>query len=239
VSKDASSDRRAIPGGVATAATSGATQPAGGGADAGATSATRARYDRVAPVYDMLEAVLERLVFRRLRRRLWAAVPPGRVLEVGVGTGKNMPYYPQGSTVTAIDLSPRMLARARAKARRDGVNVQLIEMDAQALRFADDAFEAAAAAFVFCSVPDPVLGLRELARVVKPGRRVVLLEHVRVTAAPIGRVMDAFDPLVAWLTGVHINRPTADNVVRAGLEVESTTALAPLGLVQLIVARVP
>lgn len=104
----------------------------------------------------------ERGWFGRWRARLWRHASPGRLLEVGVGTGKNMHYYPPEATVTAVDISPGMLARAARRAARLGRDVRLHLMDVQALEFPDAAFDAAVATFVFCSVPDPVLGLREL-----------------------------------------------------------------------------
>jgi ubiquinone/menaquinone biosynthesis C-methylase UbiE len=194
-----------------------------------ATIQTKASFNRLAPVYDSLDALLEWTAFRRWREKLWSQVRGERVLEVGVGTGKNLPYYPKGMQLTAVDLSERMLARARQRARELGVDVDLRVMDAQELTFPDATFDAAAATFVFCSVPDPVLGLRELARVVKPGGRLFLLEHTRVDKPVIGRVMDLLP---------HFNRRTVENVQKAGLEIEQVADLAPGGLVKLIVARV-
>ncbi|HUW10330.1 MAG TPA: class I SAM-dependent methyltransferase, partial [Anaerolineae bacterium] len=145
------------------------------------TRTTQARYDRLAPVYDAMEAFIERFRFSGWRQRLWSQMRGDelRILEVGVGTGKNMPHYPPGSVVTGIDLSPEMMARARRRAGRMGIEADLRPMDVQRLDFPDDSFDAAVASFVFCSVPDPMLGLRELARVVKPGGQIVLLEHMR------------------------------------------------------------
>lgn len=201
------------------------------------TSKTRARYNRIALLYDLMEILPERR-FALWRQKLWSLIPAGRVLEVGVGTGKNFPYHPVGVEVTGIDLSERMLARARRKADRLGRPRDLRQMDAQQLDFPDDSFEAATATFVFCSVPDPVQGLRELARVVKPEGRVVLLEHVRIDQPGfIGTLMDLLDPFIVRLTGAHINRRTAETVRRAGLVVEREEELAQLGLVKLIVAR--
>jgi len=203
------------------------------------TDLTRARYDRLAPLYDLVEWLPERGRIRRWRARLWRLVPAHRVLEVGVGTGKNMPFYPAGATVSAVDISPRMLARATHRAARLGLDVRLHLMDAQALAFPDAAFEAAVATFVFCSVPDPVQGLRELRRVVRPGGHLYLLEHMRAEHRVLGRVMDWLDPVVVRVLGAHISRRTVDNVRAAGPEIETLEDLAPLGMVRLIVARVP
>jgi ubiquinone/menaquinone biosynthesis C-methylase UbiE len=203
---------------------------------AASTTETKARYDRLAPFYDAMEVLAERR-FRPWRRKLWSLVPPGQALEVGVGTGKNMPYYPDDAQVTAIDLSDGMLARARDRAQREGINVTLHEMDAQALTFEENSFDTAIATFVFCSVPDPMRGLRELNRTVRAEGRIILLDHVRVDRPVIGRLMDLLNPLVVRITGANINRQTVDNVRRAGLIIEQVEDLAPMGLVKLIVAR--
>jgi phosphatidylethanolamine/phosphatidyl-N-methylethanolamine N-methyltransferase len=200
------------------------------------TQATRARYDRLAPVYDQMEFLAERR-FQPWRQKLWSLVPPGNVLEVGVGTGKNMPYYPDDVQVVGIDLSDRMLAQAQQRAREEGVEVALHQMDAQNLGFEEDSFDAAIATFVFCSVPDAIRGLEELARVVNPEGQLLLLEHVRVNQPLIGPLMDLLNPAVVRIMGANINRRTEENVRRAGLVVERVEELALGGLVKLIVAR--
>lgn len=205
--------------------------------DKGATERTRARYDRNARFYDWADFVIERLLYARWRRRLWSRVPPSRGLEVGVGTGKNMPYYPPGSHVTAVDLSPSMLGHARRKAARLGIEMDLAEMDVEHLEFGDGAFDWAVATFVFCSAPDPVQGFRELRRVVKPGGRILLLEHVRIDKPVIGRLMDLYNPLAVRITGANVNRQTVANVRGAGLGIRSAEDLVPLGLFKLIVVE--
>jgi phosphatidylethanolamine/phosphatidyl-N-methylethanolamine N-methyltransferase len=183
--------------------------------DTRATATTRARYDRNARFYDLMERRNERR-FAPWRAALWGCATGPRVLEVGVGTGKNLPFYPPGLAITAIDLSPQMLERARERARRDGIRVDLREADAQALPFPDGSFDTAIATFVFCSVPDPVLGLRELRRVLVPGGQLLLLEHVLSGQPQLRPLMRALNPLVVRLTGANIDRPTVEHVQRAG-----------------------
>jgi len=200
------------------------------------TAATQARYDRIAPFYDAMEWFTERSAFQDWRRELWSRVPAGRVLEVGVGTGKNMPHYPEGAHVTAIDLSDRMLEQARRRAPSLGLDVEMHRMDAQELLFEDDTFDAVIATFVFCSVPDPVQGLRELGRVTKSDGDIWLLEHVRINKPVIGPLMDTLNPVVVRMMGANINRQTVENVQRAGLRIVDVEHLSG-ELVKLIHAR--
>lgn len=185
-----------------------------------------------------LERLVERRVFGPWRARIWSLVRGQRVLEVGAGTGPNLPYYPSGMHVTAVDVSAPRIERARRRAQQLGMQADLRVMDAQQLDFPAATFDAAVATLVFCSVPDPVLGLRELARVVKPGGQVLLLDHVRIDRPVVGRLMDWLNPLIRRLTGENFNRRTVENVRRAGLEVELVQDLVCGGLVKLIAARV-
>ena len=150
------------------------------------------------------------------RKKLRDRINGERALEVGVGTGKNLPYYPRDLKVAAIDISPRMLGRARKKALDLGLEVDLREMDVQHLEFPDHAFDTIFATFVFCSVPDPVLGLQELRRVCKPGGRPLLLEHMRPGNAILGFLFDVFNPVVVRMMGANINRKTMENIRKAG-----------------------
>ena len=195
------------------------------------TARVQSRYDRNAALYDLTEAPME-LAFGRLRRQLWAEVKGEAVLEIGVGTGKNLPYHPKGARVMAVDLSPQMLRRAAGRARRLGWDVDLVLADAQRLPFRDGAFDAAVATFVFCSVPDPIAGLGEMRRVVREEGRIHLLEHVRARTRVIGRVMDLLNPLAVRLTGANINRDTVSNVTKAGISLDSVESR--LGIVKLI-----
>ena len=202
-----------------------------------ATSLTQKRYDRQAGLFDFWEAPIEALGFKRLRKRLWSEVHGARILEVGVGTGKNLPYHPQGSRSVAVDLSPRMLGHAARKADRLGRDVDLVLADAQRLPFRDGVFDAAAATFVFCSVPDPVLGLREVRRVVRRDGGLHLLEHVRSRNPIAGRLMDWMNPLWVRVSGANINRDTVANVQSAGIELE-TVKSRMFGILKLIRGKV-
>lgn len=199
-----------------------------------ATRKTQSRYDRYSAIYDRFEAGMERMMFGRLRKRLWEAeAGRDRLLEIGVGTGKNIPYYPAGARVAGIDLSPGMLRAAR---RRTRTGVDLVLADAQHLPFRAAAFDSAVATFVFCSVPDAVAGLREAARVLRPEGELVLLEHVRAQNPVAGKIMDLVNPAWVRLFGANINRRTVQNVQVAGLVVGDVQTFGP-GILKLIPAR--
>lgn len=201
-----------------------------------ATRQTQWRYDRFSIIYDQFEAGMERMMFARLRRRLWQAVRGRRLLEVGVGTGKNISYYPPESHVVAVDLSPGMLRRAKRRAA--ATPVDLVLADAQHLPFRPGVFDAAVATFVFCSVPDAVAGLKEAARVLRPNGEMFLLEHVRAQNPVAGKAMDLLNPLWVRLFGANINRRTVENVDQAGLIVGDVQTFAP-GILKLIPAEPP
>lgn len=200
------------------------------------TRATRERYNRVAPFYDLMEALAEWRAFSRWRQELWGRVRGPRILEVGVGTGKNMPYYPRDAQITAIDLAPAMLQRAKERATKGCYQVDLHLMDVQHLEFPDAAFDTVVSTFVFCSVPDAIQGLREVRRVTKPGGQILLLEHVRSLNPLIGKMMDLANPLVVRMIGANINRHTVENVRAAGLSIVRIDDLAIGGIVKLIEA---
>ena len=180
------------------------------------SAAIKKRYDRIAPYFDGLEAVMEGLFFKRWRQKLWAKVDGHHILEVGVGTGKNFAYYPADARMTAIDFSPQMLKQAAHNKDRKAVAVELNLMDVQSLCFADNSFDTVIGTFVFCSVPLPLKGLKELYRVCKPGGQVLLLEHVLSSKPALARIMNFFNPAVVTLVGANINRNTVKHVKACG-----------------------
>lgn len=175
----------------------------------------RSRYDRVSGVYDLFEQPMEMMALRRYRNGIMKELK-GKVLEVGIGTGKNIPYYPDNIDVTAIDFSSRMLERAKIKAENLNKKVNILLMDVQQMDFPDNIFDCVFTTCVFCSVPDPVQGLKEIRRVCKPGGQIIMIEHVRSEKKVIGAFMDMINPVIVNLYGANINRRTINNIKTAG-----------------------
>jgi len=142
------------------------------------------RYQRIAPFYDLLDYPFEAGRYRAIRPLLFAGLS-GRVLDAGVGTGRNIPFYPPDAEMVGIDQSPAMLARAKRRRDELGARAELRQMDVRQLAFPDAHFDAAVATFLFCVLPEEmqVPALRELARVVKPGGPIRILEYTRPTGA--------------------------------------------------------
>lgn len=176
------------------------------------SAAIQQRYNRIAPYFEGLEAIMEGLVFKSWRKKCWAEVRGHHILEVGVGTGKNFDYYPADARITAIDFSPEMLKLAAEKKTRKNIAVELDLMDVQSLCFADNSFDTVIATFVFCSVPLPLKGLKEMYRVCKSGGQVILLEHVLSSRPTLATIMNCINPAVVALVGANINRNTLKNV---------------------------
>ena len=183
-------------------------------------SSTLARYQRIAPLYDLLDLPFEHRRYRRIRPDLFQGLS-GRVLDAGVGTGRNIPFYPPGAEVIGIDLSPAMLARAEQRRQALGASVTLQQMDVIGLDFPDGHFDAAVATFLFCVLPEDlqVPALRELGRVVKPGGSIRLLEYVRPHGAVRRVIARLWEPWMAWAYGAGFDRRTEEHVPEAGLHV--------------------
>ncbi len=197
--------------------------PAPGLAMSRETAQLRRRYERIAPYYDGLDALFERFRYRRIRPLLFAGLG-GSILDAGVGTGRNMPFYPPDADVTGVDLSRGMLRRAARRRASSPARVTLVEMDLARLAFPDGVFDAAVASFVFCTLPDALqlAALRELARVVRPGGSIRLMEYTRPHGGIRRGLAALWAPWVRWAYGASFDRDPQPRLAAAGLSLVAT-----------------
>lgn len=177
-------------------------------------------YDRIAPIYDLLDAVYEHSWKRSLRRHVFEHAR-GRVLDVGVGTGCNMPFYPNGADVVGIDASQAMLERAAERAIESGRQVQLLEANLLDLGFEDQAFDTVVATFVLLCLPEELQlpALRTLHRVVKPDGQLLILDYKLSERPGVRLAMRCIGPWLKWAFGGSYDVRTSDYVEAAGFEV--------------------
>lgn len=176
------------------------------------------RYDRLARFFDFLVSPMEMMAVQKWRKKLFVQLEGQEILEVGVGTGRNFPFYLPGKSITAIDLSKKMLAQASLRAAQLKLSVSLFQMNVQDLKFSTGTFDAVVSTFVFCSVADPEKGLREIKRVLKPKGKIFFLEHVRPEGS-MGRLFDLLNPILHKILGTNINRRTVNNIKKVGLRI--------------------
>lgn len=196
-------------------------------------------YQRIAPFYDLLDLPFEYGRYRKIRPLLFEGLA-GKLLDAGVGTGRNFPFYPLGASVVGIDQSEAMLKRARQRRASHGVEVELRRMDVTQLEFTDATFDAAVATFLFCVLSEElqVPALSEMHRVVKPGGTIRLLEYVRPQSPFRRRIASLWEPWMAWAYGAGFDRRTEEHVPEAGLRVVESRPLAG-GVIKLLTLRVP
>lgn len=184
------------------------------------TQTVQKKYDRFSKIYDALEGGLERKRFSNWRKNLLGNLK-GNILEIGVGTGKNLQYYHKDAKVIGIDLSSKMLSKAKEKLKQlknKNKNKKLLEMDAQNLKFKDNSFDYVVNTFVLCSVPDPVKTLKEMKRVLKNGGKILMLEHTKSKYFVIKVFQHIHNPITKTLFGFNVNRDTIENIKKAGLK---------------------
>ena len=199
------------------------------------TARVRRRYNAVAGAYDRRIGVAERLLFGDGRRWVCSRAR-GEVLEIAVGTGRNLPYYPAAVRLTGIELSPAMLAVARGRARALGRDADLREGDAQALDFPEARFDTVVCTLGLCTIPDDRRAVAEAARVLRPGGHLLLLEHVRSPVLPVRLLQRLLDPLAVRYEADHLLREPLDRVREAGFDVVRIER-ARWGIVERLVAR--
>ncbi|MGH7930484.1 MAG: class I SAM-dependent methyltransferase [Candidatus Binatia bacterium] len=176
------------------------------------------KYDRFARWYDWVEGIPDLLGLSRLRRQILRHAS-GKILEVAVGTGKNLAHYPPDSRIIALDLSREMLNVARERAVKLPMKVSFCLADAEALPFANNSFDTVVSSLSTCTFPDPVAALKEIARVCQPQGKVLLLEHGRSDRDWFARWQDRHAEQFAKPLGCHWNRKTLELIEDAGLRV--------------------
>jgi len=192
---------------------------------------------RFAKFYDFSEFLPEKLFIARLRRKI---IPHlyGKILEVGVGSGRNLKYYSDQAEVIALDISPFLLDKAKREIKRVGKkNIKLLFANVEHLPFADKSFDYVLSTFVFCSVKKPIQGFKEISRVLKDNGQAIFLEHVRSKNIFVAKIMDLFNLLTKALFGEYINRQTWKNITIGGLKITKDENLALGDIIRLFTCR--
>jgi ubiquinone/menaquinone biosynthesis C-methylase UbiE len=196
-----------------------------------------AYWDKQAARYDHAMTFWDRHLFGDSRP--WACGrAAGEVLEVAVGTGRNLPFYPDGTRLTGVDWSPGMLAIARQRAADLGREADLRPGDAQALDFPDSSFDTVLCALGLCAIPDDRRAVAEMTRVLRPGGRLLLVDHVAASAPALRAVQWLYERITIPLAGEHFRRRPLVYVREMGFEVEETERFR-LGIVERVCARKP
>jgi ubiquinone/menaquinone biosynthesis C-methylase UbiE len=194
-------------------------------AEASAAARQQRVWDKAAPSYDRQIAFLERNWFAGGREWLGERAR-GRVLEVAIGTGRNLPHYRPDVTLTGIELSPAMLAIARQRAVDLGRDADLRDGDAERLPVADGSFDTVVCAFSLCTIPSPAAALAEMRRALAPGGRLLLVDHIASTWPPVYAVQWLVEQFTIRSAGEHFTRRQLPLVQAAGFGVVESERLA-------------
>ncbi len=180
--------------------------------------ATREKWDRAAPAFDLMAGEGAEKRWHPAKQKLFSRMGEGRILFLALGTGLDIPCFPPRRQITAIDISPEMLKHARPRIDAYNGEIETRVMDVHDLSFEGDHFDQVFTSCTFCSVPDPVEGLAGLRRVLRPGGELLMFEHTNSRYFPFNLMLNLMTPLSSYL-GPAMNRPTVDNVQRAGFEI--------------------
>jgi ubiquinone/menaquinone biosynthesis C-methylase UbiE len=199
------------------------------------TERVRAVWEREAAAYDRMMPRVERLFFSGGREWVCSRAA-GEVLEIAIGTGRNLFFYPAGVRLTGIDVSRATLAVARRRADELGIAAELREGDAQALPFADASYDTVVCTLALCTIPDDGRTVAEVARVLRPGGRFLLLEHVGSPLLPVRAVERVVEALTFWHERDHLTREPLTHLRAQGFQVEELER-RKLGVVERVAAR--
>lgn len=196
---------------------------------------TKEKWDRAAANFDLMAGYGPEKRWAPVKRALFSRMGDGRILFLAIGTGLDVPFFPGGRRITAIDISDAMIEKARARAGRYEGEIELQQMDVHEMPFEDGHFDQVFTSCTFCSVPRPVEGLAQLRRVLKPGGELHMFEHTGSRYFPFSLMMNVMTPLSRRF-GPEMNRKTEENVAAAGFTVESVEHVY-LDVVKTISAR--
>ncbi len=195
----------------------------------------RRSWAKQASFYDKSIGFFERRLVGN--HRPWACSrATGDVLEVAIGTGLNLPYYSEDARVTGVDLTPEMLSIARRRAKELGRTVDLHEGDAHNLKFPDESFDSVVCTYSLCGIPDPRRALSEMRRVLRPGGKLILVDHIRGSFRPVLWFQKFIEFLTIRLADEHMTRRPLEYVEAMEFELRERDRLGPAGIVERLVA---
>ena len=200
-------------------------------------STSKEKYNRMARFYDLHSKLAEKIWFTKWRKKLFSTLK-GNILEVGIGTGNNIDYYNTNAKVVGVDFSEKMLEKAKEKLNKSSKkNISLKQMDVEKLNFKDNSFDYVVTSCVFCSVPNPIKGLKEIRRVLKPKGKLIMIEHVLSKNLLIALIEHTLNPITKYFMGVNINRNTRQNIIHSGMGIIEDKNLALFDVFRLFIVE--
>ena len=198
---------------------------------------TQKKWDKASERYDTMAGAGGERRWAPAKQQLFSNMQGGKILFLALGTGLDIPSFPEGQTIEAIDISQKMLDVAAPRIDEYSGNINAQAMDVHNLSFDDNTFDQVYTSCTFCSVPNPIEGLRSLKRVLKPGAELFMFEHTGSRYYPFKPMMNLMTTLTKRI-GPDMNRPTVSNVVAAGFEIAEVNHVF-LDVVKTIRARKP